>query len=357
MEYTEEQKTYMNNVGKKSFQWELWAMCNNYCKFCYLGKENRETHRERQLKSLNDCYDAICNLDFDTYNNISLIGGDFWQGQMDDPDVHDMFIKIIKKCRDYYVGGKIGSVWLTCTLTIGDQHHLYEVLDIFDRAEAYPKPEYGASGLWLCTSWDAEGRFHTPQHLANWDYHMKNIHERYPWVKFNTTIILMQAFIDLYNEGKWKPKEFMEEYHTCLFYKQCGIGNMNMEELSKQANGDLIVMNRLAKQRVQENFGFDFFPTRSSFLRFLKKYATEDADTYDRLFNIEYRADELHRNFNDTDEAVTNHRFKDVACESDAKQDSLLNTCGHILNYAPYIDSDRCCICDRNNIWESVKYE
>ena len=42
---------------------------------------------------------------------------------------------------------------------------------------------------------------------------------------------------------------------------------------------------------VQKNFGFDFFPTRSSFLRFLKKYAIEDADTYDRLFNIENTAD------------------------------------------------------------------
>ena len=102
-------------------------------------------------------------------------------------------------------------------------------------------------------------------------------------------------------------------------------------------------------------YGFDFFPTRASFIKFLRKYAAEDIDTYDRLFNIQYRADELHRNFNDDFEAKANHRFKDVACESDSKQDSLLNTCGHILNYAPYIDSEMCCICDRDVIRESIE--
>ena len=353
--YSEKDMLYCNNIGRKSYQWELWPMCNNLCKFCYLGHENRETHKERQMKSLNDCYKEICNLDFNVYNNISLIGGEFFQGQMDDPEVHDMFFKIIKKCITYYLEGKIGSIWITCTLTIGDQKHLYEMLDMFDAADVRPLPEYGASGLWLCTSWDAEGRFHTPAHEKNWDFHMKNIHKKYPWVKFNTTIILMQALIDLYNNDKWSPKKFMEEYHTFLFYKQCGLGETNIMSYINQTNGDLVLANRLAKQDAQKRYGFDFFPTRASFIKFLRKYAIQDLDTYDRLFNIQYRADELHRNFNDDDEPRANHRFKDVACESDSKQDSLLNTCGHILNYAPYIDSDMCCICDRNVIRESVE--
>ena len=347
--------TYFNNVGKKSFQWELWFACNSRCKFCYLGTENRHTEKTRQLKSLADCQKAVQSLDFDLYNNISLIGGEFFQGQLDDPEVHDEFMKLIKTCFQYYAEKKIGSIWITVTLTLGDQHHLYEVLDLAEKMGVKPMEEYGASGLWLCTSWDAEGRFHTPEMEKNWDFHMRNIHTKYPWVKFNTTIILMQAFIDRYLAGTWSPKTFMKTYHTSLFYKQCGLGQVDEVDFDESTGRTVIESHRLAKQMVQKKFGFNFFPTRESFIKFLYKYATEDWETYDRLYNIIYRADELHRNFNDKDSDILNVRNKHSSNESNSAQDQRMNTCGHILNYAPYIDSDRCCICDRKMIWDTVR--
>ena len=339
---------YNIQTGSENYIADGYAVHN-----CYLGVENRHTDKARQIKSLNDCYDAISNLDFNLYNNISLIGGEFFQGQLDDPEVHDAFMAIMDKCCDYYSKGLIGSVWLTVTLTIGDQKHLYEVLDMFQERGCLPKPEYGASGLWLCTSWDAEGRFHTQKHADNWDFHMKNIHEKYPWVKFNCTIILMQKLIDMYNSGEWSPKRFMEEYHTYLFYKQCGLGLVNFADFGDETV-PWTVKQEMAKQQQQKAFGFDFFPTRASFLKFLRKYAVEDADTFDRLFNIVYRADELHRNFNDKENDVANIRNKHSANESNAEQDQRFNKCGHILNYAPYIDSPKCCICDRDMIWNSI---
>ena len=74
----EEDLLYLNNYGRRSFQWELWSMCNNLCTYCYLGKENRHTDKARQMTSLNDLHMAIDNLDTRIYNNIAIIGGDFW---------------------------------------------------------------------------------------------------------------------------------------------------------------------------------------------------------------------------------------------------------------------------------------
>ena len=59
---TKEEKDtlYLNNYKRKSFQWELWSVCNNLCEFCYLGKDNRHTDKERQLTSLNDLKNMDC---------------------------------------------------------------------------------------------------------------------------------------------------------------------------------------------------------------------------------------------------------------------------------------------------------
>ena len=250
--HTPDELTYMNNMGKKSYQWELWAMCNNLCKYCYLGQTNRGTNKERQLKSLRDCYKNICNIDFNIYNNISFIGGEFFQGQLDDPEVHDEFMKLMRKCAEYYREGHLGSIWITVTLTLGDQKHLYEMLEIFKEYECFPREGWGATGIWLCTSWDIEGRFHTPERLANWEYHMKNLTENYPWVKKNCTIILMEKFLQAYIDGEWSLKRFMSEYNTSLFFKQCGLG----EIANKFATTELDYMDSHSKAKVYANEEF-----------------------------------------------------------------------------------------------------
>ena len=352
-DYDNRDLVYHNNIGRKSFQWELWAMCNNLCTYCYLGKTNRGTNKERQLKSLEDCYKAICELDTYEYNNISLIGGEFFQGQLDDPEVHDAFFKLIRKICEYYRDGKIGSVWITCTLTIGDQHHLYEMLEMFKEYECYPKPEYGASGLWLCTSWDIQGRFHTPDRLENWEYHMKRLKTEYPWVKKNCTIILMQKFLEAYINGDWSPKKFCKEFDTCLFYKQIGLGELG-NDIDSLSGGDYFKGYRIAKKLANEQFGFEFAPKRETMLKFLYKYAKEDPETYDRLYNIQYRADELHRNYNDVMKDMKTTRNKHSVNETDVESENKMNTCGHIINYACYVDSDKCCICDKKMVWDSI---
>ncbi len=336
---SEYDKLYTNNTGRKSFQWELWQYCNSLCKFCYLGKDNRIHNKERQHKSLNDLNRALDVLDYSKYNNISLIGGEFFQGQLNDRDTHDLFFSVIKKIFQLYLDKKIGSMWITATITIGDQKHLYELLDLAESMRIFPKEEYGASGLWICTSWDAAGRFHSKEMENNWEYHMKNIKKKYPWIKLNTTIILQQKLIDMYLNEEWSAHRFSEEFSTTLFFKQCGIP-------SYESDKDRLT----AKAELQKRF--PFFPTRNSFIRFLIKFSRDDREYFDRLFNIMYRSDELHRNFWEIEHDTVNFRQKSESGPEENGRSTL--PCGHTDSYAAYIDGDQCCICDRNVVAENL---
>jgi hypothetical protein len=350
---TEDEKLYTNNTGRKSFQWEIWSMCNNLCDFCYLGRTNRSTDKDRQMKSLNDCFAKIKTLDFEKYNNISYIGGDFFQGQLVDKEVHDTFMDLMRYTAQLYLDKKIGSIWITVSLTLGDNKDLYEMMDMFDKMDVRPVDEFGASGLWLCTSYDSTGRFHTPASENNWKFHMKNLHEKYPWVKLNTTCILQTSFIQNYLDGKWSPKEFMKEYHTTLFYKQPGTGFSDVEfrKVHPDTNPTYALLPEM-KRIAQETIGRDFFPPRELFIKFLSKYADEDLDTYDKLFNIKYRSDELHRNFNSMESDFECDRVKDRYNET-TDEAAEVSPCGHLIEYCSYIDSQACMICDRNAVLES----
>ena len=365
--HSEDDLLYMNNIGRKSFQWELWECCNNLCPFCYLGTDNRHTDSKRQLKSLSDLKAALKTLDFKIYNNVSLIGGEFFQGQLADPEVKESFFDLIYILAKLYNDKKIGSIWVTATLTIGDQADLYKMLDIFEEEGVKPHPDYGASGLWICTSWDAQGRFLTEDRKKNWEYHMQNISSYYPWVKKNTTIILSQKLCEMYLKSEYDPKAFTGKFNTTLFYKQPGIYEPNGHEAESKVeigdtDGDINKYLTNSKRHIEDILGFRFYPDRRTFRKFLLKYAKEDIDTFDMLFNIQYRADELHRNFNLNDSTSSIIRDKNSNLESSAAMESTINpnclikedSCKHIINYATYYDSNDCMICDRNQVLEYV---
>ena len=364
---------YTNNVGRKSYQWELWECCDNLCDFCYIGKNNRHTDKQRQLKSLRNLKDNLKNLDFDVFNNVSLIGGEFFQGQLEDREVRNEFFEVIEMLADLYVKKKIGSIWLSATLTKWEREGLPDLektLQIFEDAGALPIPEYGASGLWICTSWDAQGRFHTKKSAENWTQNMKELSSRHPWVKKNTTIILTQKLCEMYTEGEFEPRKFMKEFDTTLFYKSPGITQQSYFGVDGLPN--LLTCDKIGKvkeyltaikKHLNSQFGFQFFPDRETFRKFLIKYAKEDPDTYDRLFNVDFRADELNRNNNDDADPCEHIRFKGSNLESNIDWDCILNeecllepaSKKHIITYAMYSDSNACMICDRDQIWKSIQ--
>ena len=316
---------------KKQMQFELWDECNSKCTFCHLCNKNNITPNETKLNMIQDTLDKISDLSiYDEYDTIGFIGGEFFQGQLNTPEIKSKFMELMDKSRWLLDNDYIENVWINVTLTIGNQNDLYDVLKRFE----------GHKGnLWLLTSYDTLGRFHSQKMLDNWDYHMKNIHKLYPEIKFNITTILSEDCIDKYLNDNLSFKKMMEEYHCSFFFKQCGNGPYSKEE-----------MNTILPH---------FFPPRDKFIDFLQKFRNEENDEmWNKLFNIHYRADSLYRNFNDKNHQMElNVRHKDSLneIENNNKDEMETNDCGHLKVYAAYIDCDDCVLCDKLMIEELLK--
>jgi hypothetical protein len=311
----------------KQLQFELWEQCNSLCKFCYLGTENRFTPDHLKIQACEKALEKISDLSlYPEYDTLSYLGGEFFQGQMSNPEVKKAFMNLMKKTAGLLKEGIVSHVWIYATLTIGDQKDLYETLDLFE----------GHKGeLWVLTSYDTLGRFHTPKMEENWSYHMKNIHKLYPEILFNITTILSEDCIDKYLSGELSFKKMMEEYHTSFFFKQCGASNITLQEMNKRLPG--------------------FVPPRKKFLQFLKKFRAEESPMmWDKLFNIKYRADTLYRNGNSEDTSMqlnTRHKDSNAEVELDhISSETELAECGHLKNYHAYSDCDGCVICDKQMI-------
>ena len=327
---------------KKQMQFELWDECNSKCTFCHLCNKNNITPNKTKLNMIQDTLDKISDLSiYDEYDTIGFIGGEFFQGQLNTPEIKSKFMELMDKSRWLLDNDYIENVWINVTLTIGNQNDLYDVLKRFE----------GHKGnLWLLTSYDTLGRFHSQKMLDNWDYHMKNIHKLYPEIKFNITSILTGDFIKKYLNNEINFTQMMEEYHCSLFFK--------VPTLQKEFYKSNKEMNNAIGH---------FFPTRDLFLEFLTTFRqTEHPDLWNKLFNIAYRADTLYCQENGDDIEITRNKDNDYMeiiidnttnkqlIRDKEKQMDYIMDCGHLSTYNSYVDEDGCAICDKLMIEELI---
>lgn len=316
----------------KQLQFELWEECGNGCLWCYLGHENEYTPDEVKLNSLNNALKTISDLsNYPEFDTLSYLGGEFFQGQMKNPEVKSKFMELMAKTAELLREGYIKEVWIYATMTIGKQTDLYETLKLF---------EGHTDKVWVLTSYDTMGRFHTQKMEDTWKYHMKHIYELYPDIKFNTTTILSADCIEKYINDEISFKDMMEEFHTSFFFKQVGCKEYSPREYNEKCN-------------------MNFVPKRSTFLKFLTKFKQQESpQMWDKLFNIKYRCDVLYRNGNTLDQQMQlNVRRKDDKNEiavhmGSNKQETLIAECGHLLAYHAYCDCDGCVLCDKEMLGE-----
>ena len=311
----------------KNLQFELWQECNNKCVYCTLGKYSLYTPNEMKLDAINTATLELSKLKHNDVNSLGFIGGEFFQGQLCNEDILNAFNKLILLCNDLLNKDIISELWLNATLTIGDQKDLYNTLELIDRKEK----------LWILTSYDNIGRFHTNKMLNTWKYHMSKLNDLYPQIKRNTTGILTGDFINNYNNDEIDLLKFKKQYNTSVYLK------------TPVKPDDKINMS---KADINKLFGYEFFPKRAEFLQFLFKYQNKEGlEDFSNLFSNELKAQELHKNFNDSqlrDVVFTRTiDYKETLnCDSSLKEINCL-PCGHSNIYACYVDSPKCVICDK----------
>lgn len=328
-------------MSKRIIQYEIWKECRNRCKFCFLAQDTIHTPDEVKLGGIQN---AVENIKRDIANHsidgVGIIGGDFWQGEMTTEEIRTEFFKLITMCYDYLKSGAINEVWLTATLTIGNQEDLYKALDLY--YEMIPAAEREQKRLWICTSYDTIGRFHVQKMLDSWEYHMNNISQKYPDVFKNTSLIITNDLIKKTLSGEFDFIKFKEDFGTDIYMKTPSHYFEDWEE---------------GKKKFTETVG-DFFLERKLTIAFLQKLNETMPELLNKIMNNELRANVLigHSNTGDFDVMIRDQEDKhknictDLGGEDTEK--AQIMSCGHEKQYKCYIDSDKCFMCDLQRLFK-----
>lgn len=310
----------------KTLQFEVWHTCRNRCKFCYL-QGDQETPRMEMIKNLENILEKIKDKSlWEEYDTISFIGGEIFQGEMDNEFIVKAWFNIVALVAEYHRLGIIKKVYFCATMTHSNQQHLWYSLSHFNGHR---------EGVWVLTSYDEEGRFHLPEMRENWVKNVKFINNNFKGIKVNTTIICTGAVCKKYILEDDDYFNRIKNYGTKLFLKVPS--RPKIYKTNKEAN---------------EKMGLDFFPTRKIFLSFLINLANEDINLYEKLCDIDLRADTLIGKWKDKDFVST--RDKSTYMELYDDETEYVMKCGHISTYNAYLDENGCALCDIQAVKDMV---
>jgi len=337
--------------NKSVFQLEVWKECNGQCEFCYLSEEVKKISTEAKIHILNNTIDLLTNLDLNLYNSIGFIGGEFFQGQLHDPEVKALFKQVINIIIEKLRKREILQFWVTASLLTKDQTDLWETLDMFKEVQLDP-----TQSVWVCTSWDIKGRFIVPSMRENWENNLLRIHNDYEGiVHTNVTLISTKWLCEAYLNDEFSFSEMRDKFNTTVFMKNPAPINLQFDP-----NKPLVDMGRELRGyrnqvAVTEAKFPGMFPPRDLFLRTITKIIEQDLWLMPNVINVVKRADFLLRLDKETNDFyMAEHRRKDKLHEVETISQNPVCKRGHNITYASYLDSERCMVCDRNKLYENL---
>ena len=264
-------------------QIRLWTDCYNNCSFCSVSNKSItkiEDKRERIIK-ISELKDS----------KVSLIGGEFFEGQL--KGVEEEWLSMVKNigCNELFITANL----------INEQYLLMETL------EARPD-------ILICTSYDTIGRFKTKEQKYTWLERVNSL----PNV-FCTIIPTQDIFTD----------SFIDKI-------QCGINlcepHLGVDWLK------LVDKTNYHEILIRENKIFNL-PKR----RDLLKWLTQHPKTIELMKNYKKTHFDTILSFDENNNFVYENcnRFND---------DNFMAECGHPHFSKCYADSDKCLICDIEEI-------
>lgn len=314
-----------------TLQFELWQNCNNGCKFCYLNGSRIISSPEKQVQDIEKVRSIINSEKLNDYNSIGLIGGEFFQGQLSDPEVKKHWLLLINDMAKYLREGKLKECWITASLMSSDLTDLYETFDIF------PKDKK----ILISTSYDEEGRFKSEEQRQIWLNNLRLVHERYPQAMVHAQVIVTQSFLDKVLKDDTIIREILK--YSGLDFKLPGLFRKDYTKLN--VLNAKTYHDTLLRTKDQFPKGF-FIEHRKDFLKFVKKL-TEifGSDKINWFCRNEVRSKTLYL-------LAPNKVLED---RWDTNNDLENAECGHVYDSYCYLDSDKCSRCDAMKLYQDLK--
>ena len=196
---------------------------------------------------------------------------------------------------------RINQINFTSNLLAEDNSKMYQILDLIKLSGLLNRFE-------LCTSYDTKYRF--KENLTIWHKNLLYIKENYPDLQTHIEILPTQDFCEKCLSGEFDYNTFKEMYQSAIDYSDLNSGFYYKDkfEMDKEVP--------------------DFFPKRSTFLKWVKRglvenwFKIEDICNYNVFFNELYMLDK------------TNHFIQYIRHGHDEQMPY------GIINQSDYIDSD-----------------
>lgn len=306
----------MNNESdNRCVQYAVWSNCCNACDFC-LRSERIPYSRKKQFEMIEKIKDNINYIDWKNKFSygISLLGGELYF--ITDEELQNAFLSLIDVIIEKIlkVSENPSCRYSTVTNGIYDPTFLYKVIDRIVE-------QVGIEKVDLNFSYDLKHRFKSEEDRLKVLKNINDFHKRYDYA-VGVQMILTQYVINEWKEGRFDVNKFMEteipgNYLTFLYPHPIHTG---------------IKLN-------------DFFFTRKDFLSFMR-YLKSDAYIvyYNFLQSVKNSCRFKHTGLQARDSNITAQPVL-----SDGKE--IINEkCGHSILYQCYSDSDKCMLCDLNNL-------
>lgn len=316
----------------KAIQFELWENCDNNCTFCYSKLDRINCTPEQQINNINFASNMISDEDkMKDYNCVALIGGEFFQGQLANPEVKIAFMNLIKQINKLMEEGKIEEVWLAATLTRENQSDLYETLSHFT----------DMTKVLINTSYDTLGRYHLENGKEIWLNNLRILKEKYDGITIHTQTIVTQAFIDETMNPETNMIMKILKY-SLLDFK---LPSLYMEDACTVSEAeDRVTKHREMLMNTLHMYPEKFFiERRCDFIKFCYKIKRIfGKQKLKALYVAEVRSKSLYLISRDF---VNGDRW-------DLEHNDEMAPCGHMIDSYSYLDSDKCARCDVYSIYQ-----
>ena len=313
----------LNGILNKTnmVQYGIWSNCSNKCDFCLIEKHYYRTP-DQMVSYLQTVIDNVKIQDWSNKfsDGISLLGGELYF--ITDKSVQDKFMELIDTIIDYVlkVSKNPNCKYSTVTNGIYEPSFLYRVIDrIVEKA--------GIQYVDVNFSYDLKYRFHSEESKQQCLQNIIDFHKRYNY-RIGVQMILTQYLIDMINNGefsinKWQneiaPGSILEFLYPHKIHTGCVLNDFNFKR-----NDFIKFMRKIYHENPENFFNFVSSVRHSSVFKYTGLYIDDNGITHS--------------------EPVL----------SDGKE--IINpVCNHSALYQCYSDSDKCMLCDLNNIINTIK--
>lgn len=297
-------------------QYAVWSNCCNECKFC-LRRERIPYSKEKQLWQLNKIKK---NLDYVDWENqfsygISLLGGELYFTQ--DKEVQDSFLELIDLIIEKVlkVSKNPDCRYSTVTNGLYNPEFLYKVIDKIVNAVGIQKVD-------INFSYDLKYRFKDEKARLLCLKNINDFHKKYNY-SVGVQMILTQYVIDEWKNNNFDVNKFIEENipgnQLCFLYPH----------------------------PIETGYTLpDFNFKRSDFLRFIRYLKSANPVVY--LSFLQSTKNSCVFKYTGVKERGSND-YTEAPKLTDGKED-INPKCGHSVLYKCYTDSDKCMLCDLENL-------